>query len=128
MATKKQVSERNKLLRKVIRHIKAEPKRLNMDSWEEEDEDVPCGTTACIFGWANRLGRKMPVSVGMPGSGGFFDSVCELLSLTDDQGYTLAETGEWPLKYCKRYNSAATAKGRANATIRRIEHFIKTGE
>lgn len=133
MATKKQVSERNKLLWKVIRHIKAEPRRLDMVTWERSERimgrDItsPCGTTACIFGWANLLGRKRPVNWMADGSD-FFLSMCKLLSIDSREGDRLAYKASWPSKYRDKYNDAATTRGRASTTIRRIEHFIKTGE
>jgi len=126
MATKKQVNERNKLLWKVIRHIKAEPKRLDMNIWEMKDADVPCGTSACMFGWANLLGRKKPVNLGITED--FFLSVCGLLSLDSEEGDRLAYSDSWPSKYMYQYEMAATPRGRVQATTRRIEHFIKTGE
>jgi hypothetical protein len=43
------------LLKKVKKHILAEPKRINMNTWgRDSDEGEPqpaCGTVGCIAGW-----------------------------------------------------------------------------
>ena len=52
-----------RMLRKVKRHILAEPKRIGMDFWCLKGDDVainglkasPCGTVACIGGWLEIL-------------------------------------------------------------------------
>jgi hypothetical protein len=41
-----------KLLRDVLKHIKIEPRRFNMNKWVKESKKAPCGTQACIGGWA----------------------------------------------------------------------------
>lgn len=55
------------LIRKVLRHIKAEPKRLEMGTWHmrvEESTDKyrskfpACGTRACFAGWVYILSPK----------------------------------------------------------------------
>ena len=57
-----------RLLRRIQRHILAEPKRLDMRSWlimyskqqATENSSIPrCGTVACIAGWAVALTRKV---------------------------------------------------------------------
>lgn len=51
-----------KLLNKVLRHIKAEPRRFNMGTFGKIVEGEPnapaCGTQACIGGWAYLLSLK----------------------------------------------------------------------
>jgi hypothetical protein len=55
-----------KLLRKVQKHILAEPKRVNMGTFIYRKKDEPdmcekwpaCGTVACIAGWAVTLSQK----------------------------------------------------------------------
>lgn len=40
------------LLERVKAHILEEPRRFEMASWAEHSDDAPCGTAACIAGWA----------------------------------------------------------------------------
>ena len=134
MATEKQIEKRNKLLRRVIEHIKEEPLRLDMEVWENSKRTMgkegseypvpPCGTTACIFGWANLLNRKnseRPEDIPY-----FRSAIAELLSITLDEAAILVHSAYWPPRYKAQYNSATTAKGRMQVTIRRIEAFIKS--
>jgi hypothetical protein len=46
-----------KLLRKVAKHILAEPKRWGF-MWRLHTTDSPCGTQACIGGWTELLGEQ----------------------------------------------------------------------
>ena len=45
-----------RLLRRILRHIKADPRRYNQGTWgvekPAEHGGPPCGTQACIAGWA----------------------------------------------------------------------------
>ena len=131
-----------KLLRRVAKHISEEPRRLNMDitlntidTYRAEryvKEMPPCGTVGCIAGWTCVLSESVPK---------YFDEVIPIasskLGLTHEQADALfAEpkfnSGDvdyarvWPRRFAKRYLKAKTPKGRASATVARIEHFIKT--
>jgi hypothetical protein len=135
-----------RLLRKVAKHIAEEPRRLDMDVLtdirdpKEDDRNPPCGTVGCIAGWSCLL-------TGMPRKKSwsptrYWEHGQKLLGLTKEEGKRLFNTpsdavfeheryGEditmyWPLRFAKRYENAKTPRGRASATVARIEHFIKT--
>lgn len=138
-----------RLLRRIQKHILAEPRRLNMRDWNTTlrdprnlpDEMPPCGTVGCIAGWATMLSGKKPRT-----RHGFARMGCELLGITgwsgdptdmlryDSQARKLFVVDYWPLKYQHRYDKADTLSGQARfqghakATSDRIEHFIKTSE
>lgn len=148
-----------RLLRRVIKHIKEEPKRLNMDILshhvEAFDPDFPpCGTQGCIAGWACMLtgtkprmydnfmwgkGRKL-LGLTSEEAKRLFNVPAEAVSIhetevDDPDCYYNWESEEdkeaeaklyWPYKFAKRYENATTARGKVNATVARIEHFIKT--
>jgi hypothetical protein len=123
-----------KLLRRVAKHIDAEPKRLSMTDWIEKQRApldlvrdtvyatggaaihkfAPCGTAACIGGWTEIL------------SGGRIGSAGRLLGLDGGQQDKLFYNQNWPAKFKRRYETAKTPRGKANAAIARIEHFIET--
>jgi hypothetical protein len=122
-----------RLLRRIQKHIMAEPKRYDQNVWiKEVDPNVdpyypPCGTMACIAGWAQILSaqpgsRVIPshlaaselLGLDVRSSTRLFDSVMDLV---DDA---------WPRKFSKAYSMAKTARGRAKVAVRRIDHFIKT--
>lgn len=57
-----------RLLRRIQKHILAEPLRIDMGEFVktkyfDEVEQPPCGTTACIAGWALILSGAKPQSV-----------------------------------------------------------------
>jgi hypothetical protein len=122
---------KTKLLRKVQQHILEEPRRLNMRTFRTEvtgfyETDPPCGTTACIAGWAGLLND--PPSRHMNWQEGR-----EVLGLSRPQSerlFTPPEFGPathcWPKEFRRRYNLARSPAGRAKVAAERIEHFIKT--
>ena len=125
------------LLKKIQKHIKEEPRRLNMDDWilrkdefiqnkkqlayvlSRKIKDIPkCGTVCCIAGWADVLS----------GNGQFsYNRAKTILNLTSDQASQLFFVGGWPKEFRSEFESTLNLKKRANITVNRITHFIKTG-
>lgn len=127
-----------KLLRRIKRHILAEPRRFTMRTLEEHgrpgefyiadngtNETFPeCGTAACIAGWTNHFSRKQ---------GGDAVSAARFLGIPYDGSYCgvadrLFFDFEWAEPFRTRYQEARTAGERAAIAADRIEHFIKTCE
>lgn len=116
-----------KLLRKIQKAILAEPRRFEMTRWVQKVEangpdDPPCGTTACIAGFADMLTNPEI----------FLKSLDNLnlkirlqyraqaaLKISNKQATKLFET--WP-----GYNRLKTPMGRAKWAVRKIERFIKS--
>jgi hypothetical protein len=138
-----------KLLRRVKKHILAEPKRLQMGAWGYRTSETQCGTAACIGGWAailNKLpGKKIlelpkfeiyatvdsapytsPKEIAVGSAQGR-----NALEITPRQATRLFFVDQWPWKYQRAYVVAErqpnTFKKIAVITAERIEHFIKTG-
>lgn len=120
-----------KLLRKIQRHILAEPRRYNQNLWREEvdpaDDNHPaCGTIACIGGWANVL-----TGHGAGSSGSWWQAQTAL-GLTCEQAGRLFDSVSaipddmWPRKFARAYTNARRPLTRARIAVRRIDHFIKT--
>jgi hypothetical protein len=128
-----------RILRRVARHILAEPLRYDQNATVEHgipgefrtgfNRIVPeCGTVACIGGWIALLGAKNPKRVrslqppklartlGVP-----LENMCYLIAF-------VRNNYGWPEKHRTAYNRANTPRQRAKVAARRIEHFIKTGE
>lgn len=122
-----------KLLRKIQKHILAEPRRLvmsiierrgnpntlipvepdeysNYNQYEKRQKFADCGTAACIMGWARLLASHY---------NGHDDSL-------DIEFGKLCSARTWPTKFAKAYAKAKTARSRARIAANRIEHFIKT--
>jgi hypothetical protein len=112
-----------RLLRKIQKHILAEPKRVRMEVIATEDD---CGTVGCIGGWAAILSNKKPDKFGD------FKTACRLLgvplptTLCGIYQHQLFFTHNWPEKFRNAYQTAKTKRGEARVVARRIEHFIKT--
>ena len=121
-----------KMLRKVKRHILAEPKRLYMSDWilrdrgngkiylmsGKERKFAKCGTAACIAGWTVILADR-------EGEGRVGDTAKEILGLNDSQHDRLFAPSCWP----EKFHQGTTGDGKkrtAEIAAKRIEHFIKT--
>jgi hypothetical protein len=126
-----------RLLRKVAKHILAEPKRYNQNDiisrgtpgQPYSDWNYPaCGTVACIGGWINIFTMKKEPSP----SDLHERHLARVLGIPISHIYALvAGTGAldgWPVEFEDAYDNAKTPRGRAIVAAKRIEHFIKTGE
>lgn len=127
-----------KLLRKVAKHILAEPKRFVMWTWMREkgagaydftsdasdNRPVPfakCGTAACIAGWTCILsGDSSPRD--------FETRAADLLNINDTKAKRLFLLDMWPVKFRAPYRKAVSQRAFVKIAANRIEHFIKTGE
>ncbi len=131
-----------KLLRRVQKHILAEPKRLLMsegivkgapdtdydgsDKWGDDYDPTvirmpACGTAGCIAGWSCLLGnpefkKTRWIDVNNAAIG--------LLEI--DTPDRLFRVGLWPTQFRDAYTKAKTPAGRARTTSRRIDHYIST--
>jgi hypothetical protein len=131
------------LLQRVKQHILEEPRRLDMDDWAHTSNEAPCGTQACIAGWACVLTGKATLNprgyytFGDPLSDSYVSPSRvggQALGLTPDEADRLfyaygAEEEEdygWPNEYRLRYERATDAKEKAIATADRIDRFIAT--
>ena len=123
-----------KLLRKVAKHILAEPTRLVMGNWllKKGYEDIEaieygefgsrpfpkCGTAGCIAGWTCELSGKGKVK--------HHDLVAKrLLGLNKRESERLFLPDQWPAEFERGYNDDGRKKT-AEVAVARIEHFIKT--
>src|SRR5437899_999101 len=107
-----------KLLRKVARHIAAEPIRF-CGSWYMASCHLPCGTRACIAGWAVILGNRMkPEEIFTLDTNTIRAKAEKLLRINADQSRRLFIN--WPSPWPSIHDS------NAQTAVKRIEHFIKT--
>lgn len=131
-----------KLLRKIQKHILKEPERLVMkfqlvrrQSGTEIEGDSdrthripPCGTAACIAGWALIL-TNMPLEEGSAWGDYVVPKANELLGMIGGVWrHSLFDLEEWPHQFFSQYDKAETAPERAKIAAERIDHLIKTGK
>lgn len=133
-----------KLLRKIKRHILAEPLRFMMATWirrkfrgfgsftgdgGKRQGFAECGTAACIGGWAVILSKISDSDINMHSGSDIMSKASALLELSSSQAPRLFLTDYWPQPFRHDYNSQnTTPKTRARIAADRIEHLIKTGE
>lgn len=128
-----------KLLRKIQKHILKEPRRFFMDwyiarkSQLREDtfasdngtrqEFAPCGTAACIAGWACLLSGNEALD--------FHRTALHVLNIRDSEpfrAHVLFDVNGWAQPFQSQYKKAKKPEARAEIAASRIEYFIKTGE
>lgn len=122
-----------KLLNRVALAILREPKKFNMREWTRLDTESPCGTTACIAGWAIAINcgyenlkalheARMSYSWGLTSQKGMAE-----LDLTYGQRDPLFHASNWPEEFRLAYNEqGANSEDRADIAFWRIQHFIAT--
>ena len=136
-----------RLLRRVARHILAEPLRYDQNSiievgepktiYRDERKFPACGTVACIGGWIEILSRKHPNRAKLSLTGLSFKKIAKLLGTGEDNVGALTQYTSrnpsnsdtyWPLEFSEAYGNAKTPLQKARIANQRIEHFIRTGE
>ena len=131
-----------RLLRRIQKHILEEPRRFQMGAaviragnpkqWkliaptfahDASKTMPPCGTAACIAGWADILSggsgngwtvrERAATKLGVPAGFSWL-------------GHPLFDDNSWPQPFRTRYRAAKTPQARAKIAAQRIDHFIKT--
>jgi hypothetical protein len=127
-----------KLLRKIQKHILAEPKRFIMGAWiQRRTHNVDfscdianltprtifpdCGTAACIAGWAILLSRGIEYNPEMPRI-----EAKHLLKIQTPQDSKLFQVAAWPIALRKRFRKAKRRETAAKIAAERIDLFIAT--
>lgn len=120
-----------KLLRKVAKHILAEPKRLYMSSYivrkEKMEIDRPypkCGTAACIAGWTCLLTPQLK-NFALNENYDAHGPAEKILGLSRMEANRLFLPGHWPEKFVGGISDDGKKKT-AEVAVARIEWFIKT--
>lgn len=137
-----------RLLRRIQKHILKYPDAFVMEYFVEnrdKETKTPCGTAACIGGWAcimeqkklsprlrqrllNNISKPEDYWIGKDYDFNYFYHARRFLGISERQAESLFELGGWPEKFNIRYYGAKTNKGLARVAVQRIEHFINTGE
>lgn len=110
-----------RLLRRIEKRILKEPGQFNMGVWVRrwfpKSKRRPCGTEACIAGWACLLSKS-------GNSSDFQNTAIRLLGLSSEQSLRLFSFASWPPQFQTTAKEGTLTYAR-NA-VRRIECFIKT--
>lgn len=138
------------LLEKIITVIETEPKRLDMnvvavtksgtkEGTRTADYFPACGTVGCIAGWAYMLATPDDVQVRIPktnfmasvravlSGAGILQKAAQILEI-ETSYHELFFVEHWPRVYRDAYRvNHLDRTERAEITVKRIRHFIKTG-
>jgi hypothetical protein len=126
------------MLRQICELIQAHPQHFDMGHWASG-----CGTTGCISGWAMLIDRfetnpsyfrQLENLICGNGECAIKDAAKEgrrLLGMCRKDGEHMFYVGNWPQPFQCDYNNAECDDDHAEmaaVTVRRIKHFIETGE
>lgn len=122
-----------KMPRKIQQEILINPDQFSMYVWFGKNENSPCGTAACIGGWAIHLSRWFSSTLERTarklGGRDHSDRAKKVLGLSSDAGVRLLSLKGWPLVFASAYRESILVGdyvGCAQVASARIEHFIKT--
>lgn len=132
------------LLRKVARHILEEPRRYDQTTFVRDvpTDRSPCGTQACIAGWADHLANGRKLTEGMS-QNAIRRRAKKALGLTEGEATRLFaafpddyigenENGdpiyEWATPYAEQYRDADTKEERAEVAARYLRRIARTGK
>lgn len=113
------------LLRKVQNAILLNPMAFDMIDWRTDSDYSPCGSTACICGWAAVLadGKRKPAEISR-------SRACDGTKDLDIRGTSkLFYASDWPKEFYRAYAEARRVKNHEAAALiaaARIDHFIET--
>lgn len=114
-----------KLLHRVALAILDEPTKFDMQLFVAENENSPCGTTACIAGFAVAMSRGLASLRSLFGID-IESSAQNIIGLSDRTADRLFYKPLWPVDFYQAYNDAENAYERAEIAFWRIQHFIAT--
>lgn len=115
------------LLEKVRDKIAAVPKAYDQTQWADSSDDAPCGTVACIAGWAAILSGAMTPEEARTQTGhGVYYTARDALRLTRKEAETLfsGRMSGWPY----RYRLVALLWDDSRAAVRYLNRIIRTGK
>jgi hypothetical protein len=143
MATSRQINSRRKaegkpplnftLFRKVIKKLETAPNAYEQITFGERDREAPCGTAACIAGWAaieaGRIKLHQIKRLQIHAS----EIAQSELGITDDESliFTAKPSSNyegWPEPYKTEWSKANGRRQQARVAIRYLTHIIKTGK
>lgn len=127
-----------RLLRMIIKKIEANPEAYEQSVWGERADDAPCGTAACIAGWACFLDGKMDHKQLRRNQMGTAAKAAASLGLHVDLWVFRDEkdalfngdpSEAWPEPYATRWlNAGDSKKRRARIAVAFLKHIINTGQ
>lgn len=123
------------LFRKVRNKILQTPESYDQTVFGRKSHKAPCGTAACIFGWAAILSdtfdQEYVNHYGKYADGaGIYGGARRALGLTPDEGGIVANYrgAHWPEPYGSNFRAAKTEAEKARAAADYLNYIIRTGK
>jgi hypothetical protein len=121
------------LLKKVRDKIATTPEAYDQSIWGRSAKDAPCGTAACIAGWAAHLSGHAPLErlQNNGNSTSIGDIAQRELGIDYFERSTLfsAEpSASWPDPYNDDWDNAGSPQERATVAVAFLDEIIDTGE
>lgn len=123
-----------RLIRRIIEKIEATPEAYDQGVWGRRAPTAPCGTAACIAGWASFLGGKKSLEQLHRNLKSVRKLAVDLIGLKDTKDYE-TEIGmfdgyadRWPRPYSNRFQDATTRKQQAKVAVAYLKHVLRTGQ
>lgn len=127
-----------RLLRRIIVKLESNPEAYNQQTWGQSNRLAPCGTAACIAGWASLLDGKFTHQQLRRNPKSAKGKAAKSLGLNVDLGgygdevYTLFNgdpSGVWPQPFSTRWlNANGNPKREARVAVAYLKHIVATGE
>lgn len=120
-----------RLFRKVITKLETTPEAYDQGSYGEPSELAPCGTAACIAGWAAHLSGEMTLLQLHENWTEVQETAQRELGIDDHELSVLfagTPARKWPRRFAGQWMRSNTSKQRARVAIRYLSHIINTGK
>lgn len=123
------------LFRKVIKKLETAPEAYRQTTTASRDNSAPCGTAACIGGWADILSgagdlKKARVSLNRAADRLGLNGM--MWAEEDDTERAILFDGDpsdvWPQPFASQWSRAHTRERRARVAIRYLKRIITTGK
>src|SRR5678816_1005791 len=123
------------LFQKVITKLQTAPEAYDQTTAVEDSNEAPCGTAACIGGWADILSASTIAETQQRMRRVSLDRAADSLGLdgADWSGEFTTERAilfdggpgqSWPEPYCDQWKRARTLKQRARVAVRYLKHIV----
>lgn len=122
------------LIKKIIAAVEKQPLRMQMQAFARLADDIaPCGTSACIAGFAVALSGKVKARTWaqvirkLYPNTDFHQEARKLLRLNPDQAYALFYADNWPADLRVKWRIAEGREKESEVVVERLRHFLKFG-
>lgn len=114
------------LINQIINKLEEAPEAYDQSSYGRFSKNAPCGTAACIAGWAYHFSTESDVRDPDVTHRMIHEGAARALGLTEKEAAVLFDgyAFHWP----QEFKEAFWTEGQASAAIAYLRHILKTGK